>query len=84
VLVAPRYLMRCRGKNPRRVESVDNVSFSATRDDGQSDSGETLEQGEVHERIRRQPHSCRRPESAEIPRRSTPRGVKTMGGSSNQ
>jgi hypothetical protein len=72
--------MRCRGRNPRRVVSVDDVSFSATRDDGRSGSGQTLEQSEVHERIRRQLHRCRRPETRGNTPKADPERGRGQGG----
>jgi hypothetical protein len=82
VSVAPRHLERCRGRDPRRVSSSISVSFSATREGGRSVTGQTLESGQDHERIRRELHRSRRPGTVGRPRRPTSQGAKAKGGSS--
>jgi hypothetical protein len=84
VSVAARHLMRCRGRNPRRVRPSATARCSARRAtrDERSDSGHTLQPSEAHERIRLESIHSSRPEPAGRPRRPTPKGEEAREGSS--
>jgi hypothetical protein len=54
VQVAPRYFMRCRGEKPQESRVRSSVPSRRVRENGRSGPGHTLEQREVHERMRRE------------------------------
>jgi hypothetical protein len=81
--VAARYLMRCRGRNPRRVCPPATARCSARRACAgeRSDSGHTLQPSEAHERIRLESIHSSRPGPTGTPRRPTPQGEEAREGS---